>query len=304
MGLSVHQLHIFYTVAAKGSFSAAAQALHLSQPAVTMQIQALEEVFGTRLFHRSTKKVELTEAGRTLLPYAEQCLALIRETGRAMSRFTRSLAGKLQIGASMTFGEFILPRVLGAFAEEYPHIAISMTVMNTRHILEDVLAHKLTFGLVEAELDHPDLHIEPVLSDELKLILPANHPLLDKPVIRFADVREYPFILREPGSGTRDVMEKELLRRGHGIGELRTAMEFSNTGAIKSAVEAGFGLAIMSPASVRNEVALGLLAVRDIEGLSFKRHFYVIYLNSTLLPIPAVAFLTFLKERELEAWLT
>lgn len=303
MGLNFHQLHIFYTVAAKGSFSAAAQALHLSQPAVTMQIQALEEYFGTRLFHRSTKKVELSEAGMALLPHAERSIALMRETGRAMSRFTHSLAGKLHLGASLTFGEFILPKVLGVFGKEYPQIAIRMKVMNTKQILEEVFAHQLTFGLVEAELSHPDLHIEPVLSDELKLILPASHPLLEKPVITFEDVLPHPFILREPGSGTRDVMEKELGRHGYDIGQLKTAMEFSNTGAIKSAVEAGFGLAIMSPASVKNEVALGLLAVRDIAGLSFKRHFYVIYLNSTLLPIPAVTFLTFLKERDLEQWL-
>lgn len=304
MAPSFHQLHIFYTVATKGSFSAAAQALHLSQPAVTMQIRALEEAFGTRLFHRSTKKVELSDAGRALLPHAEKSILLMRETSRVMSRFTHSLSGKLELGASLTFGEFVLPRILGEFGKEYPHIAISMTVMNTRQILDDVLGHKLTIGLVEAELDHPDLHIEPVLSDELKLILPAGHPLLDKPVIRFEDVTAYPFILREPGSGTRDVMEKELARCGHDPSRLRTAMEIANTGAIKSAVEAGYGLAIMSPASVRNEVALGLLAVRDIDGLAFKRHFYVIYLNSTLLPLPAVTFLTFLKERNPETWLT
>lgn len=303
MGLNFHQLHIFYTVATKGSFSAAAQALHLSQPAVTMQIQSLEEYFGTKLFHRSTKKVELSEAGKALLPHAEKSISLMREAGRAMSRYTHSLAGKLVLGASFTFGEFILPKVLGEFGKEYPHISISMHVMNTKQILDDVLSHQLTFGLVEADLSHPDLHIEPVLSDELKLILPAGHPLMAKETITFEDLLEHPFILREPGSGTRDVMEKELGRHGYEIGQLRTAMEISNTGAIKSAVEAGFGLTIMSPASVKNEAALGLLAVRDIEGMSFKRNFYVIYLNSTLLPIPAVTFLTFLKERDLKRWL-
>lgn len=303
MALNFHQLHIFYTVASKGSFSAAAQSLHMSQPAVTMQIQALEEYFGTKLFHRSTKKVELSEAGMTLMPYAEKGISLIRETDHAMSKYTHQLAGKLQLGASLTFGEFILPRLLGFFGKEYPHIAISMKVMNTKQILEEVLTHQLTFGLVEAELQHPDLKVESVLNDELKLILPANHPLLEKETITFEDVLEYPFILREQGSGTRDVMEKELKRHGKDPSKLRIVMEIGNTGAIKSAVEAGFGLSIVSPTSVKNEVALGLLAVRDIEGLSFKREFNAIYLNTTLLPISAVTFLTFLRERDLYQWL-
>lgn len=303
MALNFHQLHIFYTVAAKGSFSAAAQSLHMSQPAVTMQIQALEEYYGTKLFHRSTKKVELSEAGMTLLPYAEKGIALIRETDHAMSKYTHQLAGKLQLGASMTFGEFILPRLLGVFGKEYPHIAISMKVMNTKQILDEVLSHQLTFGLVEAELQHPDLKIEAVLNDELKLILPSDHPLLEKDSIRYEDVLEYPFILREQGSGTRDVMEKELIRQGKDPGQLRIVMEIGNTGAIKSAVEAGFGLSIISPTSVKNEVALGLLAVRDIEGVFFKREFNAIYLNTTLLPISAVTFLTFLRERNLYQWL-
>ena len=303
MALNFHQLHIFYTVAAKGSFSAAAQSLHMTQPAVTMQIQSLEDYFGTKLFHRSTKKVELSEAGKSLLPYAESSITLIRKTDEAMAKFTTQLAGKLQLGASLTFGEFILPRLLGVFGKEYPQISISMKVMNTKQIVDEVLAHQLTFGLIEAEVQHPDIQTEAVLNDELKLILPAHHPLLAKESITFEDVLEYPFILREEGSGTRDVMEKELKRYGADVSMIRTVMEIANTGAIKSAVEAGFGLSIVSPTSVKNEVALGLLAVRDIEGLSFKRQFHAIYLGTTLLPISAVTFLTFLRERDLDQWL-
>jgi DNA-binding transcriptional LysR family regulator len=303
MALNFHQLHIFSTVAMKGSFSAAAIALHMTQPAVTMQIQSLEDYFGTKLFHRSTKKVELSEAGQALLPLAHRGIDLIRETDLSMSKFTYGLEGRLHLGASLTIGEFILPRLLGAFGSEFPHISVNMKVINTKQILDDVLSHLLTFGLVETEVSHADLHTEAVLSDELMLILPSDHPLNKQESIHFEDLLPYPFVLREKGSGTREVMEKELHRCGQQLNQLRIVMEMSSTGAIKSAVEAGIGLTLLSPASVKHEVALGLFALRSIEQFSFKREFHAIYLNSTLLPISAVTFLSFLRERDLNKWL-
>lgn len=303
MAINFHQLHIFYTVADKGSFSHAAAALHMTQPAVTMQVQSLEDYFGVKLFHRSTKKIELSEAGRALLPYARRSIELVRETEAAMSRFTTMIEGRMQLGASLTVGEYVLPRLLGPFNKEYPNIAVSMKVMNTSQILEEILNHQLTFGLVEAEVHHPDVHTEPVLSDELKLIVPADHPLAAFDTAPLDNVLQYPFVLREKGSGTRRVMEEELERRGVDIGPMRIVMELGSTGAVKSAVENGLGISILSQSSVKHEVALGLVKVLDIEGIAFRRSFYSIYLATTLLPISAVTFLTFLRERDLSQWL-
>jgi DNA-binding transcriptional LysR family regulator len=303
VALNFHQLHIFYTVAEKGSFSHAAQALHMTQPAVTMQVQSLEDYFGVKLFHRSTKKIELSEAGRALLPYAKRSIDLVRETEVAMSKFTHMVEGRLQLGASLTVGEYILPRLLGPFNKEYPNVSVSMKVMNTTQILEEILNHQLTFGLVEAPVHHPDVHTEAVLSDELKLILPANHPLVEQERITIEDVLQYPFVLREKGSGTRQVMEDELQRRGLDASFMKIVMELGSTGAVKSAVEAGLGISILSQSSVKHEAALGILKVRTIDGIAFTRSFYSIYLNSTLLPISAVSFLTFLRENDLSQWL-
>lgn len=303
MALNFHQLHIFYTVADKGSFSMAAQSLHMTQPAVTMQVQSLEDYFGTKLFQRSTKKIELTEAGRTLLPFAKRSIELIKDADVAMSKFTHMLEGRLQLGASLTIGEYILPRLLGPFSKEYPSISVSLKVMNTTQIIEEICNHQLTFGLVEAPIRHPDVNAEVVLNDELKLILPADHPLADKPIISLDDVLQYPFILREQGSGTRQVMEQELQRVGVGSDRLKIVMELGSTGAIKSAVEAGLGITVMSPTAVRHETALGIFKVKSIENVTFTRHFYSIYLQTSLLPISAVTFLSFLRERDLKAWL-
>jgi len=303
MALNFHQLHIFFTVAEKGSFSHAAQALHMTQPAVTMQVQALEDYLSVKLFHRSTKRIELSEAGRALLPFARRSIELIRETDVAMSKFTTMIEGRLQLGASLTMGEYILPRLLGPFSKAYPNISVSMKVMNTTQILDEVLHHQLNFGLVEAPITHPDVQSEPILSDELKLIVPAGHPLADRDTVTFEDTLEYPFVLREMGSGTRRVMEEELARREIDYDRMKIVMELGSTGAIKSAVEAGLGISILSQSSVKHEVTLGLFKVKTLENVRFKRSFYAIYLNSALLPISAVSFMTFLREEDLSRWL-
>lgn len=303
MALNFHQLHIFFTVAEKGSFSHAAGALHMTQPAVTMQVQSLEDYLGVKLFHRSTKRIELSEAGKALFPYAKRCIELVRETEQAMSRFTTMVGGRLQLGASLTIGEYVLPRLLGPFNKEYPNISVSMKVMNTTQIMEEILNHQLTFGLVEAPVHHPDFHVEPVLSDELKLIVPAGHPLAEMETVTLEDVLQYPFVLRESGSGTRRVMEEELGRRGVNATPMKIVMELGSTGAVKSAVENGLGISILSQSSVKHEVKLGLVKIKEIKGIAFTRSFYSIYLNTTLLPISAVSFLNFLRERDLSQWL-
>ncbi|MFF2887941.1 selenium metabolism-associated LysR family transcriptional regulator [Paenibacillus sp. NPDC057967] len=303
MALNFHQLHIFYTVAERGSFSAAAQALHMTQPAVTMQVQSLEDYFGTKLLLRSTKRIDLTEAGRALLPYAKNSIDLIRDTDQAMSTFTKQLKGRLQLGSSLTIGEYVLPRLLGPFGQEYPHISISMKVMNTAQIMEDILNHQLNFGLIEAPVNHPDMHMEAVMSDELMLVVPSGHPLAENKSVTLAEAMQYAFVLREQGSGTRLVMEEQLKKKKIDPASMKIVMELGSTGAVKSAVEAGLGISFLSASSVKHEVALGLIKVVKVSDTKFLRHFYSIYLKSALLPISAVTFLTFLRERDLQQWL-
>ncbi|WP_145331924.1 selenium metabolism-associated LysR family transcriptional regulator [Paenibacillus xylanexedens] len=298
--MNFHQLHIFYTVAEKGSFSAAAQALHMTQPAVTMQIQSLEDYFGTKLLHRSTKKIELSEAGRTLLPHAKRSVELVRQTDEAMSAFTQKLQGRLQLGASLTIGEYVLPRMLGPFAKQYPDISIVMKVMNTTQIMDEILKHQLNFGLIEAPVNHPDMIVEPVMQDELKLIVPAGHDLAGRGKVNLEEVMNYPFVLREEGSGTRQVMEGQLQKKKIDPSDMNVVMELGSTGAVKSAVEAGVGITMLSPSSVQHELALGLVHIVDIRGLEFKRQFYAIHLKSSLLPLSAVAFLGYLRQHEHE----
>lgn len=298
MGVSFHQLHIFYTVATKGSFSAAAHALHMTQPAVTMQIQSLEDYFGTKLFHRSTKKLSISDAGRTLLPYARRSIDLVHETEQAMAVFTNELHGKLQLGASLTIGEYVLPHLLGAFGAKHPQMTLNMKVMNTTQIVEGILHHQLDLGLVEAPVTEPGVIVEAVMSDELKLIVPKNHALAGRETVTMHELMSCSFIMREQGSGTRLVMEEALRNNGVDLTALSIAMELGSTGAVKSAVEAGLGVTMLSPSAVRHERALGLVDALRVEGLSLKRQFYAVHRKDGVLTWPATAFLTFLRQQK------
>ncbi|WP_115990864.1 LysR family transcriptional regulator [Cohnella lupini] len=296
MALNVHQLHIFYTVAERGSFSAAAQALHMTQPAVTMQVQALEERFGTKLLNRTTKKLELTEAGHMLLPQARKAVELMRDTDVMMAKYIEDLKGRLQFAASLTIGEYVLPRLLGAFLRRFPEVSVDMKVMNTTEIIDAVAHQGLDFGIIEAPCDVPGFDAQPVMDDELMLVVPKDHPFASFDEIGLDAVIREPMVLREKGSGTRQIMEEELHRHGVKESELRVVSEFGSTGAVKSAVEAGLGLSILSVWTLKHEISLGLLKPVKITGVSFRRQIFAVRLKSSILPMPAAALLHELRE--------
>lgn len=295
MTLNVHQLHIFYTVADRGSFSAAAQALHMTQPAVTMQVQALEERYGTKLLNRTTKRLELTEAGHWLLPQARKAVELLRDTDARMIRFVEELKGRLQFAASLTIGEYVLPRLLGTFLRLHPGLSVNMKVMNTTEIVDAVSHQGLEFGLIEAPCEQPGMLAEPVMDDELMLVAPADHPFAARESVTLDEVLSQPLVLREKGSGTRQVVEDELWRHDVEERNLKVVSEFGSTAAIKSAVEAGLGLTVLSVWTIKHETALGLLKTVPIDGVSFQRKFYAVRLPSSLLSLPAAAFMEQLR---------
>lgn len=303
MALNFHQLHIFYTVAEKGSFSAAAAALHMTQPAVTMQMQALEEYFGTKLLNRAVKPIELTEAGHALMPSAVKLIEMIRETESRMTKFAEQLKGRLSLAASLTIGEYVLPRVLGPFALRYPDITIQMKVMNSAQIIDEVLSHQIAVGLVEAPIEHPLLRTEPVMSDELMLVVAAGHEWASDKSVTLADVVGQPFVLREHGSGTRQVMESVFRARGYDPADLKQVMELGSSGAVKSAVAAGLGVSFLSLSAVRSEVELGMIKIVQISDAAFPRQFYSVQLNNGILSLSSEAFLAFLREGDLKQWL-
>jgi DNA-binding transcriptional LysR family regulator len=256
------RLQVFYTVAKQLSFTKAAELLYMTQPAVTFQVKQLEEHFNTRLFERSHSKITLTPAGELALQYAEKILALTREMETRMGELTGQVSGTLMVGASTTIAEYMLPRLLGEFKNRYPQVHCRLTVANSETIESKVADHTLDMGLIEAPSHHPQLEAEVVADDELVAICAPGHPIAQLAAVTPQQLAELPYVSREDGSGTREVVDAYFRANGVQPEDLHIVMELGSREAIKGAVEAGLGIAIVSRATISKETKLGdLVAV-------------------------------------------
>jgi len=271
-----HHLELFKVVAEKKSFSNASEVLHISQPAISQQIQFLEEELGVKLFHRTTRKVSLTDEGKLLYHYAIQICNLFADAEKNLSEFSGVVRGNLTIGASQTIGEYFLPKFIGSFKELYPQVNITIDIFNTQHIIKAVHDQTLDLGLVEGHVDTEGLNVNPFLDDELLVIVNPNHPLASQKFVTFDQLSLFPFVLREKGSGTRQVMEDALTKAGWDLENLSVIMELGSTEAVKSAVEANLGISILSERTVQKELQFKTIKALRIEGLKIMRKFYVI----------------------------
>jgi DNA-binding transcriptional LysR family regulator len=262
------QLLVFVTVAEKKSFSRAAEALNLTQPAVSQQIHTLEEHYGVKLFERTPKRVELTRAGETLLPYAKQILDLAAVARDALNDLMDKVTGRLTIGATLTIGEYILPPVLAAYARRFPDVELNVRIANTEEIGEMTLDHSIDVAVVEGRLLHRHLHLTPFLQDEMILLASPHHPLATNASITSDDLSAETFLLREEGSGTRAHAEEVLQALGI---TPRRIISIGSTQAIKEAVEAGMGFAILSKWCVRKALRDGTLVGLPLNGVRFLR---------------------------------
>ena len=256
------RLQVFYTVAKQLSFTKAAELLYMTQPAVTFQVKQLEEHLNTRLFERSHSKITLTPAGDVALEYAERILNLSSEMETRLGELTGQVSGTLLVGASTTIAEYMLPRLLGDFKAQYPHVHARLTVANSETIESRVADHTLDVGLIESPSHHPQLTSHVCCEDDLVAICSPKHQVAKYAAITPAQLAELPYVSRESGSGTREVVDEYFRQNGVQPEDLHITMELGSREAIKGAVEAGLGIAIVSRATILKEVKLGdLIAV-------------------------------------------
>ncbi len=256
------RLQVFHAVAKHLSFTRAADALFMTQPAVTFQIKQLEEQYSTRLFERRHGSISLTPAGELVLSYAEKILALSDEMETRLGEMTGEMRGPLLVGASTTIAEFMLPRVLGEFNALYPQVRARLIVANSESIESRVAEHTLDIGLIEAPAKLGGLTSQICCEDELRAICARDYPLAGMKSVTPKALAEYEFISREPGSGTREITDSYF--RSHGISpdSLKMQMELGSPEALKGVVSTGLGFAIVSRAVVEKETQLGeLLAI-------------------------------------------
>lgn len=289
--MNFEKLKTFITVADKKSFSEAARILYLSQPTITSHIKSLEEHLNTTLFERTTKQIQMTESANVLYRYAKEIIKLTESAEKEIFILSEKMYGDLNIACSLTIGENVLPQMLGRFKSEFPLIQMSVDITNTTQILTRVKDHVLDLGFIEAPIEDPDLVLEPFLEDELVLVAKEGFFENDKINITLEELKTLPLVLRENGSGTRTVMCQYLIKAGIDPSFLNVTFEFGSTEAVKSAVESGLGVSIISKSAIKKELQLGLLRAFHIKDLFLSRFFYIVYHKDTVLKSTVEAFL-------------
>jgi DNA-binding transcriptional LysR family regulator len=291
MRVTLGQLKAFEAVARLGSFSGAANELFVTQPAVSKKIRLLQEEVGLPLFEQIGKRIYLTDAGRLLL-------GVCRDWLETWARFEQSIAdlqglkqGRLRI-AVVTTSKYFVPRVLGPFCERYPGIDVAMEVINRDRLLERLARNEDDLYIMGVPPDDLDIDSEPLIGNPLVVVAPASHPLAKRSRIRFAELADQVFLMREKGSGTRIAIERLFAEEQT---PLQVKMELGSNEAIKQAVAGGLGLAIMSRHALHPMTGSEGIVELKVQGFPLKRSWYVVTPRGKQLSVVAQTFLEFLR---------
>ncbi len=293
MPLSLRQFEAFLAVARAKSFRGAAEVLHLSQPALSQHVAELERELGARLFDRLGRRVALTEAGRHLEDHALRLFATLTGAREAIAELRGLKRGSLLVGASTTPGIYVLPSVIASFQARHPGITLTLQIANSSVIEERIRGNQLDLGVVGGHvLRAGEQCLTAGLLDELVLIVSPAHSWARRREVAPALLADQQLLVREEGSATRQVAERALLHAGV---TWRASMELGHTEAIKQAVMAGLGVALVSVHAIRGEIAGGRLHALRLKGMRIRRHFHVIHSDARALTASARAFIELLQ---------
>lgn len=291
--LTLRQLEVFEAVAHHLSYSRASEKLHLTQPAVSIQIRQLEEAIGIPVFEQIGKKIYLTEAGHELRRYARNIVQQLEEAEQVFEEMKGMRRGKLAISVASTAGYF-MPILLAEFSKRFPEVALSLTVSNREALLQQFAQNEMDFAIMGRPPDGLGLEFTSFLKNPLVVIAPPDHALAASKQIPLTRIQQENFIEREQGSGTRSATERFFAAKGL---KLKTSTEMSKNESIKQAVQAGMGLSILSLNTVMLELEAKRLTVLDVEDFPIMRHWYLVHRSGKRLPGVALAFQAFiLKE--------
>ena len=288
------RLRVFRTVAEQLSFRKAAEKLFLTQPAVTLQIKALEDDLGVRLFDRAGGRVSLTRQGALLLGHAQKIAAITSEAEQELAAGEGQLSGELALGVSTTIAQYVLPRLIGAFLAEHPRVQLRLHSGNTEEMVQLLLEDKVSISLIEGPARHREVRTEPFMEDELVLIA---GPGFENDRISRQDFLASTLLMREQGSGSRRVVETALEQAGFRLKLFKSVMHLDSTEAIKSAVEAGLGMGFASRWAIAKELELGTVKTAEVAGLRVTRHFSLVTRTSPEPQGPSAAFRDFALAR-------
>jgi len=294
--MNLDHLRTLVAIVEHGSLSAAARARRISQPAVSKQVQRLEAELGLPLLLRAPKwRVELTPAGERVLAFARQTLANYEALERELAALLTVIHGRLSLAASTIPGEYVLPALLAAFRAEHPQVEVQMTVSDTADVVGKVLAGEADLGVIGSAIQRPGLRLERLLSDELVLVVPSDHPFASQEQVSVADLEGQPLILRETGSGTRRSVEAALASIGTNIPHEDVVMVLGSSQAILQAVAQGLGLGFVSARAAAQARTAGRLACVRLRDVDLRRGLYLAYLPQRVTEPPVARFLDFAR---------
>ena len=271
MRITLRQIGVFAAIARSENVSRAAEALAMSQSAASSALVELERQFDCPLFDRIGKRLQLNETGRSLLPAAEELLVRARELERALGR--HATAGALAVGATLSIGNYLAVPIMLRYMQENPGARVTLDVANTAAIAQKIARFELDVGLIEGEIRHPELELAPWRDDELVVFCAPQHPLAKRRRLGERELLAATWILREPGSGTRQAFDRAM----HGLlAQLNVLLELQHTEAIKRAVESGIGIGCLSRATLQEAFQRGSLVPLAVPGRDFTRQFYIV----------------------------
>jgi DNA-binding transcriptional LysR family regulator len=272
---TLNELDVFLTAADLGNFSEAARRLNISQPAVSQAISSLERHFGMDLFLRHGRSVRLTEAGQALIPMARELLATAWRLDETMTSLQGEVVGDIDIGCSTASGKYLLPGLIARFRRQFPHVRINVRVSGRGSVMDRLLTGRASMGVSSKRIDHRDLEYQDFFTDEIILIVPADHPWANYRLVYPDDLLDEPIILREDGSGTREVLLEALHDKDISPDMLTISMVLGNAEAIEMAVEEGLGVAFISRLAAARGLELGRVVEIKVDGMDLRRGIFL-----------------------------
>jgi DNA-binding transcriptional LysR family regulator len=277
--MNLDQLNVFLVVSRHLHFSRAADELYITQPAVSAAVAKLEAEFGVKLFHRIGRRVELTDAGRFLVREGERLSDQVHQLERRLLEFNALKRGVLTIGASFTVGNYWLPTALKAFHEAHPAIEVNCGLGNAERVLDGTAKGQFDLGFISGSADHPlpdHLVAEPVGQERLQVVVAQGHPWFGRDRLLAQELHQSPWILRESGSGARQMFEQGLVAIGVALDSLPVGLVLNSSEMVKSIVLQGAGAAALPESMLRHDIALDLLWPVAVEGLAMEQSILMI----------------------------
>lgn len=292
--MTLRHIKIYVTVCECGSVTEAANKLFIAQPTVSLVIKELEEYYGVRLFDRISRKLYITEPGKLLLNYANHIVSLFDKMENEIKSSVSY--GTLKIGSSITIGNYLIPPLIQHFKNQFSNVNFHVTIDNSHKIEELVFTNKIDFGLIEGTIHNSQIKSEEFMSDELVLLCGKGHPLYKQEEVDLGKMKDYDFILREKGSGTRELFDSTMLI--HGV-EIQPVLESISTQSIIRAVSSGLGLTLLPYLLVKKDIETGDLHIINLKGITFYRDFFIIYHQNKYFTQPAKDFIDICLNRSI-----